>query len=100
MCLKKDVCRLRKAKKECGCSSLQEFLLLATQTKSVPRNFDLENAMHLMRRLEVGEKVDRECDVPRFALAFANEILARKDFASSLKSLRYATQSSGRLLMA
>jgi hypothetical protein len=100
MCVKKkDVSRLRKAKKECGCSSLQEFLLLAIQTKSAPRKFNPEEAMHLMRRLEVGEKVGQDCEIPRFALAFADEVLARKDFASSLKSLRFATQSSGRVLM-
>ena len=98
MCKKSEVRRIRKAKNECGCASLQDFLLLAVQTKSVPRKLDVSAEVRMMRRLEKGEKVDPSYEIPKFALALADEILARRGSVNPLKGLWAARYSSGRVI--
>jgi hypothetical protein len=101
MCLeKKDVRRLRKAQDRCGCSSLGSVISLAAQTKDVPRGFNLDAAI---RDFNIVGKKGRTAvpglEVPKFARAFTNEVLAQKMKGSSTSSpgsWARAKYSSGR----
>jgi len=100
MCLKKDFRRLRKAQDKCGCRSLGGVVALASQTKGVPRGFDVSAAV---RDFNIAEKKGHTAipglEIPKFVRAFTNEVLAQKmkgSSTSSPSSWSRAKYSSGR----
>lgn len=100
MCLKKEVRRLRKAQDRCGCESLGGVILLASQTKAVPRGLDLDAVVRDFNRVgREGHTAVPELEIPKFARAFTDQVLAQKMRGSSTGSpgsWSRAKHSSGR----
>ncbi|MDP2652361.1 MAG: hypothetical protein Q8O94_04445 [bacterium] len=98
MASRREIRRVRRAQRKCGCVSLENYFLLASQTKSAPRGFDFNAEVKKVHRLETeGHTAIPDYKFPKFIIAFTDEVLGKqKDFAPFLKSVWAATSSSGR----
>jgi hypothetical protein len=74
---RKSVSCVRKAMTRTG-STLEAFFKRAEKAKTAPRNYDRAAELNNFRCLETGENQGSWHELPRFLIAFADEVNAKK----------------------